>query len=104
MSHSTGEIWSLDGQLLGHFEYNGTVDMCCTRVHLTKEAMLDCWRKDNWRDCSCGAIGQTVLLYTTYGGGVNWEGKVCWNCMAIVGGVDSSESVDGHPFLEPTKE
>ncbi len=98
MSHAMGEVWSLEGKLLGHFEYNGTCDVACTRVHLSAEGVSANWRGDNQRGCACGGSGQTVLLYTTYGGGYYWDGRVCWNCMAITDGIYDFEINNGRPF------
>jgi hypothetical protein len=93
-----GEIWSQYGSLLGYFEYNGTCDVVCTRVHLKAEDVRANWRMDNDRKCVCAGSGQDVLLYTTYGGGFYWDGRVCWNCMAITDGIYDFELNDGRPF------
>jgi hypothetical protein len=98
MSHSMGEVWSADSKLLGYFEYNGTCDVARTRVYQTPDDVSANWRGDNDRKCVCGGSGQPVLLYTTYGGGFCWDGRVCWNCMAITNGIYDFESSDGRPF------
>lgn len=88
MSHAWGEVYKQDGDVLhlvGHFEYNGTADVCCQRVYATREEMLDNWRGDNWRECTCGEAPEDVLLYSDYGGGFHWQDTVCFRCMAIVG-------------------
>lgn len=100
MSHASGEVWSKDGKLLGYFEYDGTCDVVCTRIHLTAAGVREHWRGDNHRNCTCGATGQSVVLYTDYGFGCYWPGRVCWACMAVVDGIDPEGAEDGHPFLD----
>lgn len=100
MSNTRGEVWSLDGRILGHFEYNGTCDFANTRVYATVEDVGKNWRKDNQRDCTCDAAGERVILWTQYGGGFYWTSRVCWNCMAITGTKEPYDDshCDGHPF------
>lgn len=100
MSHANGEIWSQEGNLLGFFEYNGTCDCVCTRVHQTEEGVIENWRGDNWRNCTCGGSGQPAILYTNYGFGYHWIGAVCWVCNAVVGGISDFDSTPGHPFFD----
>jgi hypothetical protein len=111
MSHSHGEIWSPEGQRLGWFEYNGNCDVVCTRVYKPEEDMYMHWRKDNLRQCQDEAGHQArwqdVVLYTSYGWGFHWPGKVCWDCQAVVDGIMptgdfTGESItrDGHPFFD----
>jgi hypothetical protein len=99
VSHTLGEIWSQEeARLLGFFEYNGTCDIVCTRVHPRVEGVEQNWRADNQRECSCGEESQPVILYTTYGDGYHWPGRVCWKCEAITSGIRDFERVDGHPY------
>lgn len=101
MSHASGEIWSTDGKLLAYFEYDGTADICCTRLHSTQEGVRLNWRKDNKRECTCSAAGQSVTIYTDYGAGWYWSGKVCWHCMCITAGISPPDDEHkGHPFPE----
>jgi hypothetical protein len=101
MSHASGEIWSPSGELLGYFEYNGTVDCVCTRVYPTFEQMDENWHADNSRTCTCGGESSPVILYTTYGPGFHWPGKACFKCSAITDGTFEWEGEeDGHPFRE----
>jgi hypothetical protein len=108
MSHSLGEIWSKSGRFYGYFEYNGTCDTTRTRIHFNKQGVHDNWRADNWRDCTCGTKeaggGEVVVLYTSYGFGSYQPGRVCWECMAIIDGIqwdgDDEVEKDGHPFFE----
>jgi hypothetical protein len=99
MSHSEGQIWSRDGKFIGFFEYNGTVDVVCGRVYRTSEEMDENWRQDNHRRCKCGAEGAPAVLYTNYGNGFYWDGRVCLECMAVADGLMPEETTDGHPFF-----
>lgn len=98
MSHAYGEVWSLAGQILGHFEYNGTVDVACSRVHLTQDEVREHWREDNSRQCPCE--GKIVILWTNYGYGFYWLAKYCSLHMVITSGLDPEGSIKGHPFRE----
>jgi hypothetical protein len=104
MSHATGRIYSLEGKILAYFEYNGTVDVCCTRVFKEYDDMLKEWRKDNSRPCTCTTPGEPVILYTNYGKGYYWVGAVCWQCMAITEGILPIDEVDGEPFINMAEE
>jgi hypothetical protein len=86
-----------DGKLKAYFEYNGTVDFTCTRMYPSTQEMLDNWRADNMRDCTCGYQSEDVVLYTTYGKGFHWAAKACFKCMAITDGLQSDDSIDGRP-------
>ena len=106
MSHSSGEVWSKTGELLGYFEYNGTVDVVCTRIYKTEDDMIEHWRGHNFRDCICEHKKPLeVILYSSYGGGFYWDGAVCLDCEAIMEGILPYEDYDvylgltnGHPF------
>lgn len=101
MSHSLGEVWK-DGVLRAHFEYNGTCDTVRARLHEAIDGVTDNWRDDNWRFCTCGQSPETVIIYSSYGGGFYWEGKACFVCMAITDGfAPDGNSTDGHPFPTP---
>jgi hypothetical protein len=84
MSHASGEVWSLQAELRGYFEYNGTCDYPQSRIHSTFEQMWTEWRKDNERTCVCGAPPETVICYTNYGAGFHWPQKACFACMALI--------------------
>jgi hypothetical protein len=90
--------------LLGYFEYNGTVDIACSRIYNTEAELELHWSGDNVRTCNCGATGQSVVLYSHYGFGFWWPGRVCWHCMAITRGTQPSEEeltiTPGHPHLD----
>lgn len=98
MSHALGEVWTPAGELLGYFEYNGTVDITCTRIYESEDELFANWRADNFRDCQCQNEDVPVILYTNYGGGFYWNGDACLVCKAITGGMNVYD--DGHPFPE----
>jgi len=100
--NSHGEIWGVDGRVVGYFEYSGADDRACTRVYRTFDGVCDNWRGDNNRDCSCHRPRERVLLWTAYGETFFWFGEVCWNCMAITAGftpfTEDGDLRVGHPF------
>lgn len=87
MSHSYGEV-VLDGNVIGHFEFNGTCTVACTAIRSTKEEVREHWRSpENMAECTCTTPDYTdVTLTTDYGGGYEWPAKICQRCHAIVEG------------------
>lgn len=88
MSHANGQVFKLTGELLGWFEYNGTEDTACSRIYATKQEMKAHWRTDNERECTCGKLPQSVILFTDYGSGFRWKAEACMACLAITSGFD----------------
>lgn len=87
MSHADG-LAILPNGTKYHFEYNGTVDICCTRIYKDYEEMHKNWRIDNLRDCKCEERSHMqVMLSTSYGAKWHflWESTICLNCMCITG-------------------
>ena len=99
MSHATGEVLSLTRERLGWFEYNGTCDVCCARVYKNEEDLHENWRADNRRECvePQRHTQEEVILFSHYGGGFYWLGKVCFSCMAITDGLLPGY-LDGNPY------
>ena len=94
MSHGNGQV-RRDGEVIAHFEYNGTVDVACPELYASFEAMKARWRvRDRpWRECRCGQPPDHVELWTDYGGGIGpWPALACMTCMCIVGGEDPYEA------------
>ena len=81
MSHSPGQILDASGENVGHFEYNGTVDVACPRIFATAEARDDAWRKDQPPPCVCPGVDVTLVSE-----GLTWEGKACLEHGFIVAG------------------
>lgn len=92
MSHADGLAILPTGKTY-HFEYNGTVDICCTRLYVTYEDLHENWRKDNLRDCHCEEKKYaTVMLSTAYSHWhFLWESEICERCLAIVGKTNDFE-------------
>lgn len=85
MSHALGEVIK-DGKVVGFFEYNGTSDIACSAVQKSVTDVTTYWRSpDNCRKCECGRAPESVILYSSYGGGFYWESTACFHCMAITG-------------------
>jgi hypothetical protein len=120
MSHSSGEVIK-DNQVIGYFEYNGTVDVALPAIWNTMDEVHDNWRKQEWRSCTCSTPQVSeVTLYSSYGSGFHWKSKACLSCRTIVSNHDphshwddpsydsrpgspfedchNSTCVDGHPF------
>lgn len=87
MSHAQGRIYSHAGELLAHFEYNGTSDVSISCLHDSDDhsSWAPCkWRDHKWKKCNCGKTPQTVFIWSNYGRGRYWLGEVCLDCRAIV--------------------
>lgn len=85
MSHASGTVTFEDGVVL-HYEYDGTTDVCIPDLYTTYDEMASNWRNHPWKECSCGNK-ETVTIYSSYGGGFEWEGKACRHCMCITDGL-----------------
>jgi hypothetical protein len=86
MSHADGLAILPNGEKF-HFEYNGTVDICCTRLYKEYEDLHKNWRNDNHADCVCVSKKYSkVILSNAY---ARWdfmfESEICIECMCIVG-------------------
>lgn len=86
MSHADGLAILPNGKSY-HFEYNGTVDICCTRLYTEYEELHANWRNDNLRDCICEEKQYTkVMLSTSYGHWhFLWPSAICEKCLCITG-------------------
>jgi hypothetical protein len=86
MSHAWGEVIQ-DGKVVGHYEYNGTCDVCLPRIYDTHKEVMDNWRSEQsaTASCTCGDPPSDVILYSDYGDGFYWPAKACLKCRAIVG-------------------
>ena len=86
MSHADGLAILPNGDTY-HFEYNGTVDICCTRLYKDYNEMHANWRADNLAECSCDTkIFKKVMLSTSYGHwDFLWESEICEKCLCITG-------------------
>jgi hypothetical protein len=92
MSHDAGFVFSTHGNLLGFFEYNGTVDLVQPLIHQTRQKLDEHWRKDPpkeaWTD-SC-SNQQEILLYLP-ALNLHWRGKACLQCKKISEGLQPYE-------------
>jgi hypothetical protein len=87
MSHADGLAILANGEMF-HFEYDGTMDRCCTRLYIDYEEMHANWRtRENCQECTCEEKKYSqVMLSTSYGSwGFLWESEICKACMCIVG-------------------
>ncbi len=88
MSHATGAV-IVDNKGVAFFDYNGTSDVCVSNL---VESIDDVhFRKMKWIYCTCGDPSTDCFLYSSYGGGYYWPGKVCMKCKAITEGLQPYE-------------
>lgn len=88
ISHANGLCQLADGTSY-YFEYNGTCDVCCTRLYRDVEQLNINWRKDNKRKCNCHPnekLLKEAILSTDYAGWhFLWMTTICDKCMSITG-------------------
>lgn len=94
MSHAEGKAILPDGTQYW-FEYNGTADVCCTRLYKTMKELNENWRLNNFTECICKENEKkfkNVILSTMYGG---WHflfySTICEKCLCITGKIDYNE-------------
>ncbi len=102
MSHAHGKVF-LNGEVIAHFEYDGTVDVAISHLCDSAEEVQSTWRDKNWMECAdTGTHSHVpVTLFTTYGGGFYWPGIVCLRCRAIVSRTSPEFGVPGAGDGEP---
>jgi hypothetical protein len=108
MSNSLGIIFSKEDkpQILGYYEYNGTVDICYPIIRDSEEEIQKHWREGEFKYCSkspeCEDI--PVYIYSDYGQGYHWEGTICLYCKVITSDLmwDRETEKDGRPDGIPT--
>lgn len=82
MSHSAGQVLDVLGDIVGHFEYNGTVDVAKPQIFVTAEALNDAWRCDQAAPCAC--TGTVVTLSCDK---LTWDARACFVHGFIVHGL-----------------
>lgn len=92
MSHAQGLAQTADGTKY-YYEYNGTADICCTRLYLTTDELMTHWRKDNEAICKCSTPEwEKVILSSDYGySDFLFYSMICQDCMAITGKTHNHE-------------
>lgn len=81
MSHSPGKVLDVIGEILGHFEYNGTVDVARPKIFETLEECEAAWRKDQPATCACHGVEVTLVCER-----VTWDARACLEHGFIVHG------------------
>jgi hypothetical protein len=81
MSHAGGTVKFKDGLVL-HYEYDGTSDVCISKLYDTFDEMWANWRTFPKVECKCEK-DEDVTIHSTYGSGFEWEGGACRKCMCI---------------------
>lgn len=108
MSHSYGEVIK-DGEIIGHYEYNGTSDIAGNRIYKTKEEVGANWRSKHSFDaeCTCSVVHESaVILYSDYGYGFHWPATACLKCGVVLEGRGAYDidTISGHPLPNYTRE
>lgn len=81
MSHSPGQVLDVIGEIVGYFEYNGTVDVAHPQIFATAEARDAAWRAEQPSPCACPGVDVTLVA-----DGFTWEGRACLEHGFIVAG------------------
>lgn len=81
MSHSPGQVLDVLGEILGHFEYNGNVDVARPQIFATAQERDDAWRKDQPTPCSCSGTDVALVCES-----FTWDARACLDHGFIVHG------------------
>lgn len=81
MSHSPGQVLDERGGIIGHFEYNGTVDVARAKIFASAEACDAAWREDQEAPCTCAGVAVTLVCEQ-----LTWDARVCFDHGFIVHG------------------
>jgi hypothetical protein len=81
MSHSSGQVLDVLGEIVGHFEYNGTVDVALAKIFATADDLEAAWRQDQPASCTCHGVEVTLVSE-----GLSWDGRACFEHGFIVHG------------------
>lgn len=98
MSHAPGQVLDVIGEVVGHFEYNGTVDVARAKIFATAEERDAAWRQDQPNPCTCH--GSDVTLVTE---GFRWDARACLDHGFIVHGrspIYGQEEDDAWPMFQ----
>lgn len=66
-------------------EYDGTSDVMLSQMFDTRDEVRKHWRKQVWKDCSCGGEPVKCVAHTDYGLGFWWHGTACLKCRVFIG-------------------
>jgi hypothetical protein len=80
MSHQPGTL-RIAGEIVGWFEYNGTVDIARSQIFPDEAALVAWWRKEQPLPCDCP--GEPVELSTET---ASWDGRACFAHACVVEG------------------
>lgn len=102
MSHASGRIYTLladdrpggtgpkiKGNLIGWFEYNGTVDIALPTIFANADELSAAWRTHGFENqCACTVDLADVRIETDYAD-YWWHGKACLTHKCIAAGYTS---------------
>lgn len=81
MSHSPGQVLDVLGDIVGHFEYNGIVDVARPKIFATAKARDAAWQQDQPTPCACTGIEVTLVCDK-----LTWDARACFAHGFIVHG------------------
>lgn len=103
MSHAKGIVFSISGEIVGHFEFSMSTETVISPIYKTEEELDKNYRTGTTCPaCTCGSSPEAVIFYyDCLGGEYYWEGKVCLTCRAVVQGKEPHweeiKEKEGHP-------
>ena len=100
MSHSPGQVLDVLGDIVGHFEYNGTVDVARPKIFATAEERDAAWRQEQPAPCTCHGVEVTLVTE-----GFEWDARACLAHNFIVYGASPfyGEDEDDAPGWPPDR-
>lgn len=81
MSHVAGLVLDARGGILGHFEYNGTVDVARAQIFASLAELEKAWRQEQPAACACHGVDVTLSS-----GQLVWDARACFEHGFIVHG------------------
>jgi hypothetical protein len=79
VSHSPGHVIDARGEIVGHFEYNGTVCVARFKIFATAEDRDAAWRQDQPSPCTCEGVEVTLVTES-----IEWDARACFDHGFIV--------------------
>jgi hypothetical protein len=108
MSRATGEVYKA-GHIIGYWLYDGTVDSAArpeivSSVDEVWGQLYEMYKQQAfqpWPRCAHDASTHVdVLLYSDYGGGFHWPGKICEACRLITSGWAPSDDTKDYQITK----
>lgn len=88
MTRTAGTVNALDGEVLGHFEFNETVDVARPQIFASSEELTDNWRGPWAAPCKCEGVEvelRTQFDWDTDEPRTRWRSRACLEHKLICG-------------------